>query len=131
MKKLLYLFIIIIVILLLVIAYLLGNKNTTYQNNSVGKAGISIEEFNQITNGMSESTVYDIIDLDGLLDDDTLYDKCVQKVSDTKDEHVYTYTYRYQGEISGYAEITYTADYSNNDLFVMPTVSSKQNFNLK
>lgn len=129
--KMLILFLSIITLLLLIIILLLVNNNTNLQNTGIGKAGISLEEFNRITNGISELTVYDIIDPDSLLDDDVLYEKCVQKISDEKNNHIYTYTYRYQGEKSGYAEITYTADYSNGDLFVTPIVTSKKNYNLK
>ena len=32
---------------------------------------------------------------------------------------------------NGYAIVTYSADYSNGDVFVMPTVTHKENFNLK
>lgn len=125
-------FIIIIIILLLIISFLIGkNYNPSSSQSGVGKAGISIEEFNQINNGISEFKVNDLIDPDGLLDDDDTYDKVVSDVSETKKDHVYTYTRKYMGENGGYAEITYTADYSNGDLFVLPTVTNKVNYNLK
>lgn len=125
-------FIVIIIILLLIIAFLLG-KSSTFSSSKlgVGKAGISLEEFQKIDYGDSEMDVYKIIDPDDLLDEDDTYNKVVSEISKTKNEHIYTYTQKYMGEKNGYAEITYTADYSNGEFFVIPTVTNKINHDLK
>lgn len=125
--------IVIIVILLLIIAFLLGksSNNSINNNQGVGSAGISLQEFQDINYGDSETTVYKIIDPNNLLNDDNTYDKTISEISKTNTNHVYTYTQKILGEKCGYAEITYTADYSNGDLFVLPTVTSKESYNLK
>ena len=131
-KNAIIILIAIIVILLLVIAFLLGkNSNNNNINHGVGKAGISFEEFKKIKNGDSENTVFSIIDPDDLLDDEDTYNKVVIETSKSQNNLIYTFTMRYMGENEGYAEITYTADYSNGELYVIPTVTSKNNFNLK
>lgn len=130
-NKLLYGSIFIIIILLVILIIIVFKNFNDRKTIGVGEAGISVEEFNQITNGMSNFEVNDIIDPNSLLDDDETYNKCVQEISNTENNHIYSYTMRYQGENAGYAEITFTADYSNGDIFVMPTVSGKINYNLK
>ncbi len=126
-KKWWFWLIIVLVISAIVISLILIKKG----NNGVGSAGISLEEFNQIELGMSQSKVQSIIDSEDKWDNDDIYDKCCQEISKSKEESIYKYTYKYLGENGGYAEITYKADYSNGDIFVLPTVSDKQQFNLK
>ncbi len=101
------------------------------KNKKCGTAGISLEEFEKIQIGDSNFDVNPIIDPDDKWHDDNTYEKCVQEFSREEDDHIYHYTYKYIGENGGYALVTYTADYSNGDLFVLPTVSKKEQFNLK
>lgn len=126
-KKWWFLLIVVLVISMIVIAMLLIKK----ESNGVGSAGISLEEFNQIELGMGQSKVQSIIDSEDEWDDDNVYDRCCEETNKSEEGSVYRYTYKYIGENEGYAEITYEADYSNGDLFVLPTVVSKENFNLK
>ncbi len=126
-KKWWFWLIIVLVISAIVISIILIKK----ENHGVGSAGISLEEFEEIELGMSQSKVQSIIDSEDEWDDDDVYDKCCEEISKNKNESVYSYTYKYLGESGGYAEITYKADYSNGDMFVLPTVSDKQQFNLK
>ena len=101
---------IIIVILLIIIAILFFSL---YKNDGVGTAGISKEEFDEISLGMTQLEVNSIIDKLDEWDNDEIYDKCCQEISNTKKDGIYTYVYKYQGENSGYAIITYEIDYSN------------------
>ena len=66
----------------------------------IGPEGISLEEYKKIDTGMSISQVRKIVGGGG------------EKIGETKDGQVYTYTYKYQGEKSGYAIIVYKADYT-------------------
>lgn len=103
------------------------------KNNYTGcnSAGISQSEFNNISIGDSQFKISSIIDQNDDWENDDIYDKCVIEISNEKNNRVYSYTYKYLGEKRGYALITYTADYSNGDLFVLPTVSKKEQFNIK
>lgn len=94
-------------------------------------SGINIDEFNQIELGDDRITVEGIIDPDDTWIEDGIYDKCVQEVSQKTENHKYYYTYKYLGENEGYAIITYLVDYSDGQLFSLPTVSSKKAFNIK
>lgn len=100
-------------------------------NKSVGSAGISLEEFDRIELGMSQFTVNSIIDELDEWNDNSIYEKCCQEISKKNENSIYQYTYKYLGENSGYVIITYTADYTKGDLFVLPTVSNIEKFNLK
>ena len=115
------------VLVFLVIVFISQEK----KNQQCGEAGISLEEFEKIQIGDSNFDVDSIIDSDDKWRDDNTYKKCVQEFSKEEDDHIYHYTYKYIGENEGYALVTYTADYSNGDLFVLPTVSKKEQFNLK
>lgn len=118
--------IILLIIVFLTIIFLFKTKDV-----GVGSAGISLKEFQEIELGMSQSTVQSIIDSEDKWDNDEVYEKCCQEINKSKDGSIYQYTYKYIGEKEGYAEITYEADYSNGDLFVLPVVTSKKQINLK
>lgn len=120
-----------VIIVLVIIAIIVSIVSIKKENHGVGSAGISLEEFEEIELGMSQSKVQSIIDSEDKWDDDDIYDKCCQEINKSKKDSIYQYTYKYIGEKNGYAEITYEADYSNGDLFVLPVVSNKEQFNLK
>lgn len=126
-KKIIITSIIGILIIGIIIGIVLLNKF----NDGIGSAGISLQEFNKIELGMSNSKVNSIIDEKDEWDDDIIYNKACKEVGKEKNNHFYSYTYKYIGENGGYALITYTAHYSGGDVFVMPTVSQKEQFNLK
>ena len=88
------------------------------ENQGAGPEGISLDEYNQIDIGMSQFEVNEIVGGSG------------EKIGEQKEEHIYSYTYEFPGEKSGSATITFTADYSNGDFFVMPSVSAKEQHNL-
>lgn len=128
-KNLLITLIIGFAIIFLVVIFF--NKNKQNDILKCGPAGISYEEFEKIKTGDSQFKVDSIIDEDDLWYDDEIYNKCVIEISKDNQNHIYNYTYKYIGKNGGYALITYTADYSNGDLFVLPIVSKKEQFNLK
>lgn len=72
------------------------------QGGGIGPEGISLEEYKKISTGMGWYEVRDIVGGGG------------EKIGETKDESKYTYTYKYQGEKSGYAIIVYGANYSGS-----------------
>ncbi len=113
------------IVLVLIISIVIANSK------GVGTAGISLEEFEEINLGMSNLTVNKIIDKFDEWDNDNIYDKCCKEISKSSKNSVYTYSYKYYGEKGGYAIITFEADYSKGDLFVLPRVAKKENFNLK
>lgn len=101
------------------------------KNNGIGSSGISKKEFEEIELGMSQSKVNGIIDKSDEWNKDEVYEKACEEISKTHKDKIYRYEYKYYGEKSGYAIITYEADYSNGDLFVLPEVVKKEQFNLK
>lgn len=119
--------VIVLILALIILAVILLNSS----NNGVGTAGISSEEFKEIDLGMSNSTVNKIIDKYDEWDNDTIYNKCCEEINKSNENSIYTYSYKYYGEKSGYAIITFEADYSKGDLFVLPSVVKKESFNLK
>ena len=121
----------VILIFTLIIFLIVGIFVILNNKEKIGSAGISLAEFEEIDIGMSQNTVDSIIDQKDEWDDDEVYEKCCQEISRSEDNHIYKYEYKYLGENGGYAKITFEADYSNGDLFVLPTVSNKENFNLK
>lgn len=84
----------------------------------IGPEGISLEEYEQISTGMSVFSVNDIVGGGG------------EKIGETKDGAAFTYTYKYQGENSGYAIIVYGADYSEGAIGVRQEVISMENHDL-
>lgn len=116
---------------LLLFLFLITLTGCNNQETGCNEAGISMNEFNTINLGDSEFKVNDIVDAYGYLNDDKTYAKCVQEVSRTSKNNVHEYTYKYLGENTGYALITFTADYSEDNLFQLPTVSKKEQFNLQ
>ena len=119
----------IVIAIIIVLAIIFINK----PNNDLkcGTAGINYKEFERISIGDSNFKVDSIIDEDDEWYDDAIYNKCVIEVSNNNQNHIYNYTYEYIGENGGYALITYTADYSNGTFYVTPTVSKKEQVNLK
>lgn len=97
----------------------------------VGTPGISKEEYQKINIGMSNFEVNSIIDSKDEWDNDEIYSKCCIEIEKSEKNSVYSYTYKYLGEKSGYATVTYTADYSKGSFFVTPTVTYKKQYNLK
>ena len=112
-------------ILIIVLASIIGLMCFKVSNRGVGTAGISLEEFEKIELGMGETTVNKLIDTEDEWSDDKVYEKCCTEVNKNKDNHIYTYTYKYLGEKGGYALVTFEADYSKGNIFVLPTVSKK------
>lgn len=106
---------------------------TTTINNSkgVGTAGINEKEFEEIQIGMTQSDVNKIIDKLDEWENDDIYTKSCEQISKSNKDQVYEYVYKYYGEKEGYVIITYKADYSKGDLFVLPEVTKKEQFNLK
>lgn len=119
------------VIIISIIVITISIVLTINKSNGVGTAGISLEEFKEIDLGMSNSTVNKIIDKYDEWDNDTIYNKCCEEINKSNENSIYTYSYKYYGEKSGYAIITFEADYSKGDLFVLPSVVKKESFNLK
>lgn len=118
----------IIFLIILIIIVILSLNNST----GIGTAGISIDEFNKIENGMEQLEVNRIIDELDEWNDNTIYEKACQEVSNEAKDSVYTYVYKYIGEKSGYALITFEADYSNGVTGLKyPEVIKKEQFNLK
>lgn len=109
--------------------------NQSHNNSSdygVGSAGISLEEFEKITIG--STTMWDIsniIDKNDEWNNNDIYNKVVEEIEDSKSEHIYKHVYKYLGENSGYALITFEADYSNGYFYNDFIVTKKENFNLK
>ena len=68
-------------------------------SSGVGKTGISLEEFNSISIGMDLDKVKETIGGSGTL--------ISEQKRDTEKYIEYTSVYKYDGEQSGYAEITY------------------------
>ncbi len=105
-----------------------------YMNNKltgVGTAGISKEEFDKIEIG--ETTNFElnnIIDQNNEWDNDEIYERCVEKIREEKEDHKYTYIYKYYGEEKGYAIITLQADYSNGYYYNDVIVIKKENVGL-
>lgn len=101
------------------------------KNDGIGSSGISKKEFEEIELGMSQSKVHRIIDKLNEWDEDEVYKKACEEIEKSQENSKYTYRYKYYGDKSGYAIITYEADYSRGDLFVLPEVVKKEQFNLK
>lgn len=121
----------IIISLLILVLILVTNNKDDETKIKIGSPGISIEEFEKIELGMTQFDVNSIIDENDEWNDDNIYDKCCQEINQSNKEYIYNFTYKYLGENDGYAIITYTCDYSNGNFFEYPTVSKKENHNLK
>ena len=114
-------------LILILVLFLIKNNS-----KGIGTAGISIDEFEKIENGMDQFEVNAIIDELDEWNDDEIYDKACQEISNEKKDSVYTYVYKYVGEKSGYALITYESDYSEGVYGLKyPEVVKKEQFNLK
>ena len=118
-------FIVIIIIALIIIL-------TRYTTTGVGTAGISKEEFEEIEIGMDNFEVNAIIDKLDEWNNDEIYEKACEEVEKTENESVYTYTYKYNGETTGHALITFEVDYSDGAYGLKyPEVVKKRQVNLK
>lgn len=127
-KFLLFIVILMIVSMITVLLFLLKNNS----KDGIGEAGISLEEFNKISSGMTQSEVEKIIDSNNLWNDDDIYSNACIKLEENKSDSIYTYKYKYIGDKSGYAIVTYKVDYSNGFYGLeYPKVADFQNFNLK
>lgn len=103
-----------------------------FKIGGVGSAGISKKEFDEIVVG--ETTNFElnsIIDKDDKWHNDFIYHRCVEQISEEKEELKYTYTYKYYGEKGGYAIITLQSDYTNGNFYNPVIVIEKENFGLK
>lgn len=118
-------------IIIFVLVFIIAIMLITNKNNGVGSAGINEDEFKEIQLGMSQFEVHGIIDKLDEWDDDKIYEKCCEETSNSQEDHIYTYEYKYYGEKNGYALITYEVDYSDGVYFRMPEVVKKEKFNLK
>lgn len=118
------------IIIILLLSMIVFFYNST-KNKGVGSAGISLDEFKKIELGMGEMTVSRIIDPNNEWADNNIYEKCCIEIDKSKGSHIYKHTYKYIGEKGGYALVTFEADYSNGDLFVLPEVCEKKQYNLK
>ena len=118
-----------VIILLSIIVLLLSACSS---NEGVGTAGISKEEFEKINVGSTTNyQLNSIIDEKNEWHDNKIYEKCVEEISYSKENSIYTYVYKYYGEKGGYAIITLQADYSNGYFYNDVIVTKKENFNLK
>lgn len=123
--------IIIISIILFILLILLMLKNIN-NLSGVGTAGINLKEYNEIKIGTTNNyELFSIIDTNNEWNEDSIYEKCVEEISNTKEDHVYTYVYKIYGENSGYAIITLQADYSNGYYYNDLIVTKKEKYNLK
>lgn len=116
-----------IFVLVISVAILLNGRD-----NGVGSAGISKEEFDEIIVGKTTNfELNSIIDKNDEWNEDEIYDNCVEEIETSKEDHKYTYVYKYYGEKGGYAIITLQADYSNGYYYNDVIVIKKEKFNLK
>lgn len=117
--------IVVAIILLFVILFVL-------KVGGVGSAGISKAEFDEIIIG--ETTNFElnsIIDKENQWDNDFIYHRCVEQISEEEEYLKYTYTYKYYGEKGGYAIITLQSDYTNGNFYNDVIVIEKENYGLK
>ena len=127
-KILLFIIILIFVSIIILLLFLFKNNS----KDGIGEAGISLEEFNKISSGMTQSEVEKIIDSNNLWNDDDIYSTACIKLEENKNNSIYIYKYKYIGDKSGYAIVTYKVDYSNGYYGLeYPKVTDFQNFNLK
>jgi len=119
-------------ILIIFISIIVFFTLTLIDASGVGTAGISKNEFDKITIGSTTNyELNSIIDQNDEWDDDAVYNKCVEKISESSENHIYTYVYKYYGEKSGYAIITLQADYTNGYFYNDVIVTKKEDYNLK
>ena len=111
--------VILIIFILVVVGMVFFNIS---KSKGVGEDGISKEEYQKIQLGMSQTSVDKIVSSDSVKK---------EEIEKNSSNHIYKYTYKYYGEKGGYATITYEADYRNGDLFVLPEVTEKKEYNLK
>ena len=94
-------------------------------SQGIGEAGISLDEFNQLSLNMSYYRVCEIIGGKGELISESEIDE--------SDRTVYVSTYRFEGENAGYAELEITV-YGYKDLAKLDLkdyLTGKTNYNLE
>ena len=101
------------------IVFILSLILTSCTNGGIGEEGISKNEFEQIKRGMSQFEVDEIVGGYG------------EKIAEKEEDHVYSFTYKYQGEKKGYAIITFTADYSDGLSYQTPEVTAMEQHDLR
>lgn len=117
----------VVIIFILSVTFILNNSK-----KGVGTAGISKQEFDEIQIGITTNfELNNIIDKNNEWNDNAIYDKCVEQISEEEKNSKYTYVYKYYGEKGGYAIITLEADYSNGYLYNDVIVIEKENYGLK
>lgn len=128
-KSIIIFLILLSILVVFCIIFLVLFNNKSY---GIGSAGISLEEFKKISNGMTQSEVENIIDSDDLWNDDNVYAQACIKLEENKNNSIYKYKYKYLGDKSGYAIITYEVDYSDGFYGLKyPEVVELQNHDLK
>lgn len=126
-KKWWFWILIVIILVTTIFAIIYINNKPT----GVGPAGISKEEFDEIEIGKTTNfELNSIIDQNDEWDNDGIYERCVEQIGEEKEEHKYTYIYKYYGEEKGYAIITLQADYSNGYYYNDVIVVKKENVGL-
>ena len=115
---------IVIVIIIVLISLFLCSCSEKPQG--IGEAGISNEEFEQLSLGMTHDTVDEIIGGSGELISET--------ENDDDNYYVTVFLYRYEGEQSGYAELEFTLKthkgYTLHD-FQTFSLTSKKKYDLQ
>lgn len=128
-KIFIFIAILLIIITIIIVMFFLFKNNS---NDGIGEAGISLEEFKKISSGMTQTEVEKIIDENNLWNNDDVYSNACIKLDENKNNSIYTYKYKYIGDKSGYAIVTYEVDYSNGFYGLeYPVVTDFQSFNLK
>lgn len=92
-----------------IFAVILGLQILMLSGCGVGATGISKEEFDKLSMGMSISEVEEIIGGKGTM--------ISEQKSTIGSHHITTWIYEYQGERCGSAKITYMLDVDYDDMF--------------
>lgn len=118
------------IFIILILVFVIFFKKEVTQG--VGTAGISKEEFDEISLGMTQFKVDEIVDKFDEWEDDEIYNKCCEKISSSSENGKYINVYKYYGEKSGYALITFEVDYSEGYYGLKyPEVVKKEKFDLR
>ena len=119
---------------IIIIAITLIAIFSNHSSGGVGKGGITKEKLKNVEVGKTTtSTINRTLDPDGLWHDNAIFNKVVSQVEKvfTQDK-IYRYVNRYEGEKSGYALITFEADYSRKGaIFEVPVVTKIEEHDLK
>ena len=93
-----------IVILLIILSAVLCSCGQ--QSTGVGPMGISLDEFERLSLGMTDDTVDSIVGGKGTL--------ISESKEETDDYNIFVRRYRYEGETGGYAELEFTQKATKN-----------------